>query len=147
MKIKAFTIVELIAALAISAVVSTIGFYAFITVGKTSRIKSEQLDQIERQQELRFLLKFDFMMNHDWELLEGNRLYSQSAELSYVFSENKVVRESFNQVSEFGFQEVRFQGDINGSNLYYLQISEKGKEYDLAITVKNNPEFKNLTVD
>jgi prepilin-type N-terminal cleavage/methylation domain-containing protein len=60
MKIKAFTIAELVVALAISAVVTAIGYYSIGAVGNTLRLRNEQQNQIEKIQEIRVLLEHDF---------------------------------------------------------------------------------------
>ncbi|MFT6442628.1 MAG: prepilin-type N-terminal cleavage/methylation domain-containing protein [Salibacteraceae bacterium] len=107
MKFKAFTISELVVAMAISAIVATIGYVAFNSIGKTVEFKSNGLAEIEQIQELRFLLKKDFAQFHDWEIINENKFQSVSGAVEYEFLVDRIIRQQIEVVTSFNFSEFK----------------------------------------
>jgi prepilin-type N-terminal cleavage/methylation domain-containing protein len=129
MKFKAFTISELVVAMAISAIVATIGYLAFNSIGKTVELKSNGLTEIEQIQELRFLLKKDFAQFHDWEIINENKFQSASGAVGYEFLEDRIIRQQIEVVTSFNFSEVKL-----------IQLTEQGS-YQIATKLKSGKEL------
>ena len=137
MKFKAFTIAELVVAMAISAIVATIGYVAFNNIGKTAQLKSNGLAEIEQIQELRFLLKKDFSQYHDWEIINENKFQSYSGEVSYEFLENKIIRIQLNNQIAYEFAKVSVQKDQE-TGQFQILLTRGTKQMDLGFEIKNN---------
>ncbi|MBL4707501.1 MAG: prepilin-type N-terminal cleavage/methylation domain-containing protein [Flavobacteriales bacterium] len=134
MKIKAFTITELTIALAISAIVTTIGYHSIEIVSKVLRLRNENLNYIEQTQELRFLLKHDFSRYHDWSSKSRGVIRSNRGGIQYRFTEKEITRSEMNQELVFQFDSVLVQQQINEQsfvlNSILLEITKnKQKHY------------------
>ncbi len=137
MKFKAFTIAELVVAMAISAIVATIGYVAFNNIGKTAQLKSNGLAEIEQIQELRFLLKKDFSQYHDWEIINENKFRSVSGEVGYEFLENQIIRIQLNNQIAYAFAKVSVQKDQE-TGQFQIRLTRGTKQMDLGFEIKNN---------
>ena len=137
MKFKAFTIAELVVAMAISAIVATIGYVAFNNIGKTAQLKSDGLAEIEQIQELRFLLKKDFSQYHDWEIINENKFRSVSGEVGYEFLENQIIRIQLNNQIAYAFAKVSVQKDQE-TGQFQIRLTRGTKQMDLGFEIKNN---------
>lgn len=141
MKIKAFTIAELVVALAISAFIASLGYYAINAVGNTIRLKNENLASIEQLQELRFVLKQDLNQHHDWNLL-GNRFRSETARIEYLFEKKYIERNRFNKIQRFECDSVKmnsvWNNTINNIEQINLELTFKKNQYQLFFHVNND---------
>jgi prepilin-type N-terminal cleavage/methylation domain-containing protein len=141
MKIKAFTISELIVALAISAIVTSVGYYAFRAIGQNVELKGNNLSQIENLDELRFLLRYDFYQNHDWVAQGKNSFNSESGFISYTFGSEEIIRSFNGKQTVFNFTSVQLSNFRIGSKDYILKLNQLGQEYNIVIQIHNNLKF------
>ena len=137
MKFKAFTISELVVAMAISAIVATIGFVAFNSIGKTVELKSKGLTEIEQLQELRFLLKKDFSQFHDWEIINENKFHSVSGVIEYEFLEGRILRVQSGQHMEYKYSKVSLQKSQEATR-FQIQLMNGNKQIVLGFELHNN---------
>ena len=145
MKIKAFTITELVVAMAISALIATVGYYSISAVGNTLRLKNENATIVEEIQELRFILKYDLSHQHDWIML-GNTLESNGSGIRYVIGETFIRRSILGKEQQFAFKKIAYQDVRNEQtgelSVLKLELSQKEKIYPLYTKVLNDVELQ-----
>lgn len=156
MRIKAFTITELTVALAISAIVTTIGYYSINSVRGVLKLRNENLNAIEQIQELRFLLEHDFSRYHDWSSENIGKIQSSRGQIQYQFSEKSITRSVLNQELLFTFDSVLVQTQIEEAsfvlNSLVIEITQnKRKRYlypridtEASFFINRQQEFESL---
>jgi prepilin-type N-terminal cleavage/methylation domain-containing protein len=147
MKIKAFTLVEMIVALAISATLTAVTYYAFSAVQRVSTLKMEQLTGIEKMQELRFLLEYDFSTQLNWEWdASNNILATQDGSLSYEWQEKAIKRQSGEQITIFKLDKLEwtlknYEGEQVVAQLNLL-LREQEQDYSLRFSVNKEASYR-----
>jgi len=141
MKIKAFTIAELTVALAISAIVISVGYYSFRIIGNTVEMKGSNLSQIEDLNEFRFLLQYDLFQYHDWITQDGSVFFSKQGSCVYTFGNEKINRNFNGSDADFEFSSVILSKQSEGTLDYKLILNDFGKEYILYFQIRNNLVF------
>lgn len=136
---KAFTIMEVVVALAISAIVSTIGYFAIISIGNTIRTKNSNLSQIELIQEVRFLLAYDFSKYHNWEKQSGTTFSTTENNIGYQFLKNKIIRTQAEKIQEFNFDQIELI-PRGSQNNFELKLALNSKSYNLYFSMNQKWE-------
>lgn len=142
MKVKAFTIVEMMIALAISAVVITITYYAITSVTKTLNFRQSQIVETEALHELRFLLHYDFDQNQSWETNEQASLVELDQQLRYDFSSTTIKRMQGEREQAFIFDKVEqtlfYFKNTNLPSRLKLRLSRGGQRYLFNFPLNND---------
>ena len=147
MKIRAFTLMEMIVALAISATVTAVTYYAFTSIRRLNNQKQKNLAAVEQLHEFRFLMNYDFTMNPFWSWDENTaQLTTANNEVSYTFKPDQLIRKSSNQITTFTFDRISWEvqnhlqeGMVEGIK---MEISRNGKT--LPLRIRLNEEAANL---
>ena len=132
-KIRAFTIIEMIVALAISALVVVIAFYALSSLKKVQQVKQSSLESSEELREFQFVIKADFLKYNGWKQEENQMTISdESNSVIYEFFEDSVQRNSRGKQTIFKFSSVQLNTQFyKGSNIL--------KQVNIGL-IKNNKE-------
>lgn len=144
-KLKAFTITEVIVALAISSIVAAVAYYSFNTVLSLSIQNKNALERIDNLQELKFLMTYDFTFNHNW-VKENNTIKTIDDKIKYVFNAHNVTRtyRADEKIFFFNKVEVLTTNYINQATLSELKLmlpETKGTNI-LRFNINNEAAFR-----
>lgn len=140
MRFKSFTVIELIVALLISSVIVTIAFLSYLNIEKSIRNINANYSESEQIQTLRFLLKKDANLTHDW-LSDHTKLTSLKDSIQYEFESDHIKRYQNGQLKQFDFQRVEMTTRVDG--LLSIKIYTKGVWFNFSFEIENDPIISN----
>jgi|GEM_PF-4053900 len=133
-KLKAFSIVELVVALAIGAILVTISYFAYDTIQKTFGLKRALMKHSEQMHNLHFLMQMDFNRNQIWSMDKSSpTVKTQDGVYQYNFAKDKIQRKQGEQIYEFGVDELKWSTE---KHQYANQLKQIKLEWKL-----NNREY------
>ncbi|MAC95383.1 MAG: hypothetical protein CMC96_07765 [Flavobacteriales bacterium] len=144
MKIKGFTILEMIVALAIAATVLSISYYAFISVSLAVDNQQKEFSRIESLHKISFLLSNDLNGKEEWSWSENNKL--TNGILSYQFNKSSIVRAIEESEQVFYFDEISIDKYFYSNSDYISQLKIKLKlgqqQFDFSYSLNEQAEIK-----
>lgn len=150
--LKAFTVVEMMVALTLTAVLSTITFYALFSVNSLLSQKNSVLKKIEKQSELRFLMNLDLNRNFYWELGSDEKtMQTLDKRIEYKFDNNTIIRKQGDKSEAFEFEklEVKWEKTKNSKILkkIVIEIQSNKKVYSLSFMLNSDSFIHFLSSD
>ena len=154
MKIRAFTILELVVAMAISATVITIAYYTISSINRVVSIKKAAMISTEQLHEFRLITNYDFSKAYNWSVTD-NIIESTNGHIVYEFLENEVRRIGQGRSQSFTFDSVEKMtenySERNILSTLIVTLKENGSQYVLffplnqeaAIKINQSEDFGN----
>ncbi len=139
MRLKAFTIIEIIVTLAISTFIIMVAMMAYFVVNKQFSEYKRLNDELKAIYEVNFLMQNDFNESEVINFNEKDRtmLFEGGIKIKYQLRKNEIIRSSVNSIDTFSIQH---------SNLECLGVENQLNEI-LVKSIKLNIKIKRSEIE